>query len=144
MIEEKKQQKKAEEDRQKEGAQANNQGDEASSDAQPPNAKEEHGNGNDELIDGDDGHVVQNGNLMKDGVVVAKGAVFETEFLLEEGRRVGDSAGDLIIGNGENADMMLDGRIHTAADDMVMDDDEAMNNDKAVGDDMAVDNEMIL
>ncbi|KAL9073377.1 MAG: hypothetical protein Q9161_002992 [Pseudevernia consocians] len=133
----------AEEDRQKEEAQAKNQGDEPYSDAQSPNADREHGKGDDNLIEGDDGVVVQNGNLMKDGVVIANGAVFETELLLEYGRRVGDSAGDLIIGNGENGDMMLDGGIHTAAGDMVIDDDEAIDDDKAVGDDMTVDNEMM-
>ena len=71
--------------------------------------------------------------------MIANGAVFETELLLEYGRRVGDSAGDLIIGNGENGDMMLDGGIHTAAGDMVIDDDEAIDDDKAVGDNMTYD-----
>ena len=50
--------------------------------------------------------------------MVANGAVFETGVLPEEGRQVEDSAGDMIKGNGEVADMILDNEMHTAADDM--------------------------
>ena len=32
------------------------------------------------MIDDDNGYFIQNGNLMKNGVVIAKGAVFETGF----------------------------------------------------------------
>lgn len=75
MIDEKKQrQKKAELNRQEEEARSEHQGDgrvEASSNAQETNANEKHGNGYDEMIDDDDGYVIRNGNLMKDGVVVA-------------------------------------------------------------------------
>lgn len=75
MIDEKKQQqKKAELNRQEEEARSDHQGDgrvEASSNAQEANANKKHGNGYDEMIDDDDGYVSQNGNPMKDGVVVA-------------------------------------------------------------------------
>lgn len=93
MIDEKKQQKKAEMSRQEKEMRSQNQGDgrpEVSTTTQGTNASGEHGNGDDEMID-DDGYVIQDGNLMKDGILVATGAVFETGISLEDGCGVEDS-----------------------------------------------------
>lgn len=124
MIDEKKQQKKAEMNRQEEETQSQNQGDErleASSTAQQSNATGELGNENDEMIDDDDGYVIQDGNLMKDGILVANGAVFETGLSLEDGRQEEDRARDGSNGNGEDANMILDDDKHVAADETVVD-----------------------
>ncbi len=66
------------------------------------------------MIDDNDGYVVQNGNLMKDGFVVASGAEFETGTGLEDGRQTGDSTENVISSNGEDANMVLDDPTHTA------------------------------
>lgn len=136
MMDEKKEQRKAKKNGQGNEAQAEDRGDggvEADANVERGNRDED-----DEMIDGDDGYVIQNGNLVKDGIVVADGAMFDTGFLLEDGRRVEDGAGDVIDGNGGDTDMMLEDKIHIAADDM------AMDGDVAVDDDMAVDNKMVL
>ena len=125
-MDEKKEQRKAEKNGQGKEAQAEDQGGgkfQASSDTQEADANVERGNRDedDEMIDGDDGYAIQNGNLVKDGIVVGDGAVFDTGFLLEDGRPVGDGAGDVINGNGGDTDMMLEDEIHVAADDMAVD-----------------------
>lgn len=123
MIDEKKQQKKAEMSRQEKEMRSQNQGDGRPEvfTAQETNASGEHGNGNDEMIDDDDGYVVQDGNLMKDGILVATGAVFETGISLEDGCGFEDSAGEGSNGNGEDAGMILDDENYVAADDTAVD-----------------------
>ena len=134
MMDEKKEQRKAEMNGRGKEAQAEDQGGdgrlEASSDAQEADANVVRRNRDedDEMIDGDDGYVVQNGNLVKDGIVVADGAVFDVGFLLEDGRRVEDGAGDVSNGNGGDIDMMVEDEIHVAADGMAVDDDMAVDN----------------
>lgn len=124
MIEEKKAQRKAEKARQEMGTQPENQEDgpaEASGVTQETDAHGGQGNGDDEMIDEDDGYVIENGDLVKDGVIVASGAMFETGVLLEDGGQVEGSAGDEDNGNGEDVDMMLDDTPQTTADEMAVD-----------------------
>lgn len=73
------------------------------------------------MINDDDGFIIQNGNLVNDGVIVANGAAFETGILLEDGRQVKNSAESVSNGNGEDGVMILDDKIHIAAGDTVVD-----------------------
>ncbi len=111
MIEERKERKKAERDRQGEEAQSTS---EASCEVQQTVAHGQQGTTDDEMIDDNDGYVVQNGNLMKDGFVVASGAEFETGTGLEDGRQTGDGTENVISSNGEDANMVLDDPTPTA------------------------------
>ena len=45
---------------------------------------------------------------MKDGIVVANGAIFETGISLEDGHHVEDGAGNVDTGDGEDADILLE------------------------------------
>lgn len=132
MIDEKKERKKAEKDRREKGTQPEHQGDgpsvnqgdrpaESSNFTQETDVRDDHGNGDDETIDQDDGYDILNGDLMKDGVLVASGAAFETGGLLEDGRQVEGSTGDMFNGNGEDADMVMEDISHFSADDAATD-----------------------
>ena len=124
MIDEKKKQKKQQKakiNRQKEGAQSNNQEDKEPEESFDPHKTDSdvgHGDEDDEMIDGDDGYLIQNGDLVKDGIVIASGTVFETGIAFEDGHPVGDITG---VCNGDDSDMILGDETHIAADDTRMD-----------------------
>ena len=103
MIEERKQQKKAELDGHLEVAPSGSDG---GNDARQVVAGGAQNDGS-EIIDDEDGYVIQNGNLMKDGVMVASGTVFETGVVLEGGQQI-DSVEGMIKSHREDADMALD------------------------------------
>ena len=111
MIDEKKQQRKMEaleSESQREGSL------ETSSNTQLTNADRGPDIDDEEMIDNDNGYVIQNGNLLKDGIM-ANGARFETGVSLEDRHQVMDSTGNVDTADGEDVDMVLDNEIHITA-----------------------------
>ena len=91
------------------------------SNAQLTNTDGRPGSDDEEMIDNHNGYIIQNGNLMKDGVAVASVAIFETGISLEDGQQVENGAGNVETGDGEDTDMVLGDESHIMAQDRAAD-----------------------